>query len=240
MSQSLSNIATDNDLVTPTATLHVEVIADLVCPFCYLGKRRLDTAIENVQGPREIRWYPWQLNPAMPKSGMSFGDYLGGRFGSVDAVKPILDRLTAEGAREGIEFRFDQIETVPNTLAAHRVMYLAELEGKDQSRLAEDLMRTFFSEGRDIGDPGTLVEIAGRLGLAADAVQNILEDKNAEHVVLTREGQVRSSGIAGVPGFLLNRRMLLVGAQDSVSIINAFDRAMFGEGTDQLVSPALN
>ena len=240
MSQTLSNIVRRSDFVTPTATLHVEVIADLICPFCFLGKRRLETAMQNVQGPREIRWHPWQLNPAMPKSGMSFDDYLGNRFGSVDAVRPVLDKLVAEGAREGIDFRFDRIQTVPNTLTAHLVMYLAELEGKDQSQLADDLMGAFFTEGKDIGDPGVLAEIAGRHGLTANAIEDILDNDMAKQVVLTREGQVRSSGIAGVPGFLLNRRLLLVGAQDPDSIVNAFDRAMFGEGTDQLVSPALN
>ena len=240
MSQTQSNIVRSSGPVTPTATLHVEVIADLICPFCFLGKRRLDAAIENVQGPREISWNPWELNPSMPQSGMSFENYLGSRFGSVDAVRPVLDRLVTEGARLGIEFQFDRIETVPNTLLAHQLMYLAETEGANQSRLADDLMRAFFTDGRNIGDPAVLVDIAGPHGLKPDDVDRVLRDDAARQVVLKREAQMRASGIAGVPGFLLNRRLLLVGAQDADNMVNAFDRAMFGEGTDQLVSPALN
>ena len=240
MSQTQSNIVRSSDPVTPTAALHVEVIADLICPFCFLGKRRLDAALENVQGPREVSWHPWELNPTMPQSGMSFEDYLGQRFGSVAAVQPVLDRLVTEGARLGIDFRFDRIDTVPNTLLAHQLMYLAETQGANQSRLADDLMRAFFTDGRNIGDPDVLVDIARRHGLKPDDVDRVLEDDVARQVVLTKEAQMRASGIAGVPGFLLNRRLLLVGAQDADNMVNAFDRAMFGEGTDQLVSPALN
>jgi predicted DsbA family dithiol-disulfide isomerase len=101
-------------------------------------------------------------------------------------------------------------------------------------------MRAFFTDGRNIGDPDVLVDIAGRHGLKSDDVDRVLRDDAARQVVLKREAQMRASGIAGVPGFLLNRRLLLVGAQDADNMVNAFDRAMFGEGTDQLVSPALN
>jgi predicted DsbA family dithiol-disulfide isomerase len=240
MSQRLSNIVRSNDHVPSNAALHVEVIADLICPFCYLGKRRLDEALTAVRGPCEISWYPWELNPTMPESGLSFNDYLASRFGSAVAVQPVLDGLATEGAKEGIEFRFDKIETVPNTLKAHQLMYLAEVEGVDQSALAEDLMKAFFAEGKNIGKREVLTDIAAQHGLQPEAVERMLNDEKAKQVVLTREGQARSSGIAGVPGFLLNRRLFLVGAQDPDSIVNAFDRAMFGEGTDRLVSPALN
>jgi len=240
MSQIQSNIAGSTNAVTSPAALHVEVIADLVCPFCYLGKRRLDAALEAVQGPREISWYPWQLNPEMPAGGQSFDDYLGARFGSRDAVQPVLEGLQAEARDEGIEFRFDRIERVPNTLKAHQVMYLAELERSDASALAESLMAAFFTHGRDIGDEAVLLEIAARHGLAEEALRSVVADDKARQLILTREAQVRSGGIAGVPAFLLNRRLLVVGAQDKDNIVNAFDRAMFGEGTDELLSPAVH
>lgn len=240
MSETLSNIVRRNDRAAPTAALHVEVIADLICPFCYLGKRRLDVALRAVQGPSETSWYPWQLNPEMPPAGMSFEDYLTRRFGSPSAVAPVLESLVQEGKDEGIDFRFDKITRVPNTLNAHQLMYLAEAEGRNQMALAEEMFAAFFERGEDIGDTRVLMHLANRCGIDRKDVVRVIEDNAARQVVQTREAQVRASGISGVPGFLLNRRLLMIGAQETDNIVNAFDRAMFGEGTDELVSPALH
>ena len=171
---------------------------------------------------------------------MSFDDYLARRFGDPANIQPVLDRLVAEGRRDDIVFRFDRLTHVPNTLPAHQLMHLAETEGKDQSALAEDLMTAFFERGANIGDTGVLVSIAVRHGLGADAVRQAVSDEQVRQIVLSREAQVRSSGMSGVPGYLLNRRLLVVGAQDTDTLINAFDRAMFGEGGDELVSPAVH
>lgn len=240
MSAIFANIVRANDRVAPTAALHVEVIADFVCPFSYLGKRRLDDAMQAVQGPSEVSWYPYQLNPEMPQDGMSLEDYLTQRFGSPVGIQPVLDRLMAEGRESNIDFRFDRLTHVPNTLAAHQVMYGAETQGKDQSALAEELMSAFFVRGENIGDTDVLVELAGRHGLDATDVVRVIEDDAARQAVLTREAQVRASGIAGVPGFLLNRRLLLIGAQTTDNMVNAFDHAMFGESDEEIDSPALH
>lgn len=240
MSQTLSNIVRSKDRVVPSAALHVEVIADFVCPFCFIGKRRLDEALKAVQGPSDVSWYPYQLNPEIPKSGLSFAEYLTKRFGSPNNVQPVLEHLAAEGETVGVEFRFDKLRHVPNTLPIHQVMQLAETRGVDQSALAEDLLSAFFEAGRNIGDRGELIDIAGAHELSAEDVTQAIDSDKVKQLVLTREAQVRSSGLAGVPGFLMNRRLLMVGAQDTDNIINAFDRAMFGEGTDSLVSPALH
>lgn len=240
MSETLSNIVRSNNRSAPTASLHVEVIADFVCPFCFIGKRRLDQALEAVEGPSDVSWYPYQLNPEIPKDGLPFDEYLTRRFGSPDNVAPALQHLVAEGRTAGIQFRFDRLRHVPNTLPIHQLMQLAETRGVDQSALADDLMSAFFEEGRNIGDEAELVAISARHGFASHDVSHAIESERLRQLVLTREGQVRSSGMAGVPGFLVNRRLLVMGAQDTDTIINAFDRAMFGEGTDALLSPALH
>jgi predicted DsbA family dithiol-disulfide isomerase len=240
MSAIFTNIVRANDRVAPTAALHVEVIADFVCPFSYLGKRRFDDAMRAVHGPSDVSWYPFQLNPDMPQDGMSLEDYLTQRFGSPAGIQPVLDRLKAEGRQASIDFRFEQVTHVPNTLAAHQVMYRAETQGKDQSALAEEFMSAFFVRGENIGETDVLVELAGRHGLDATDVVRVIEDDAARQVVLTREAQVRASGISGVPGFLLNRRLLLIGAQTTDNMVNAFDHAMFGEGDEEIVSPALH
>jgi len=240
VSQTLSNIVRSNDRIAPSAALHVEVIADLVCPFCFIGKRRLDQAMDAVKGPSDVSWYPYQLNPEIPKEGLSFDDYLTRRFGSPANVEPALQHLAAEGKAVGVGFRFDRIKHVPNTLPLHQVMQMAESRGIDQSALAESLLSAYFEEGRNIGDREVLIDIAGAHGLSDQDIIKAIESDQLKQLVLTREGQVRSSGLAGVPGFLVNRRLLVVGAQDTDTLINAFDRAMFGEGTDSLVSPALH
>ena len=240
MSETLSNIVRHNDRVSPTASLHVEVIADLVCPFSYIGKRRFDKALTAVQGPSDVSWYPFQLNPDIPAEGIGFDEYLSKRFGSRANIEPVLKHLAEEGREVGIDFRFDRIERVPNTLPAHQLMQLAETLGKNQSALAEDLFSAFFAEGTDIGEHDALIEIARPHGLAADEVSKAISNEQVRQIVLTREAQVRASGLSGVPGYLINRRLLVVGAQQTDNIVNAFDRAMFGEGTDELVSPALH
>ena len=240
MGEIFSNTVRGNDRVAPTAELHVEVIADFVCPFCFVGKRYLDEALEAVQGPSSVSWYPFQLNPEIPAEGQPFDVYLTKRFGSPANVEPVLQHLTDEGRRTGIDFRFDRILHVPNTLPIHQLMQCAETQGVDQSALAEDLMSAFFEDGRNIGELGILIDIAERHGIAAKETREAVASDRNRQVVATREAQVRSSGLVGAPGFLVNRRLLVVGAQSTDNMVNAFDRAMFGEGADSLVSPALN
>ncbi len=240
MSETLFNIVRSPDRVTPAATLHVEVIADFVCPFCFIGKRRLDRALEAVQGPSDVSWYPFQLNPEIPAEGLPFDVYLTNRFGSPANVEPVLEHLAEEGRAAGIEFRFDRIRHVPNTLAVHQVMQLAENRDVDRSALADDLMSAFFERGQNIGELGFLIDIAGRHGISAADTREAVGSDRLRQIVATREAQVRSSGLAAAPGFLINRRLLVVGAQPIDNLVNAFDRAMFGEGTDSMVSPALH
>ena len=240
MSETLFNIVPMNDRITPAAMLHVEVIADFVCPFSFLGKRRLDRALEAVQGPAQRSWYPFQLNPEMPPEGMPFEQYLQMRFGGRDNIDPVLEHLVVEGQADGIRFDFDRIRHVPSTLPAHQVMQAVEGRGEDTTALAEGLMSAFFEQGLNIGEEDVLVDLAAAAGLRADETRRAIGSDLVRQAVVTREAQVRSSGLNAAPGFLLNRRLLVVGAQPTDKLVNAFDRAMFGEGTDALVSPALH
>lgn len=240
MSQTLSNSAGTGDPVARLAALHVDVIADLACPFCFIGKRRLDRAMTAVQGPSAVSWYPFQVNPEIDPHGQPFDVYLTRRFGSPANVEPVLQHLVEEGTTVGIDFRFDKLRHVPNTLAAHQVMQFAETIGANQSSLAEDFLSAFFEQGRNIGERGELIDIAGAHGISATDTARAIDSQELRRIVTTRERQVREGGLAGVPGFLINRRLLVVGAQSSDNIVGAFDRAMFGAGTDELVSPALH
>ncbi len=240
MSETLFNIVRSDDRIVPTATLHVEVIADFVCPFCFLGKRRLDKALEAVEGPSDVSWYPFQLNPDIPAEGQPFDEYLAQRFGGAANIAPVLEQLAAEGRADGVHFAWDKIRHVPNTLPLHQLMQHAAGLGRDEAALADDLMSAFFEQGRNIGERDVVVDIARRHGIRGRDTRKALENDQLRQAAVVREAQVRSSGLNTAPGFLLNRRLLVVGAQPTDNLVNAFDRAMFGEGTDSVLSPALH
>ena len=183
------------------ATLRVSLIADLICPWCFLGKRRLNAALQAVQGPIELRWLPFQLNPAMPESGMGFEEYLAQKFGDPAKIQPGLDALTQAGHAEGIYFRFDLMKRVPNTLNAHQLLQFAQQEGASTASLAEDLLSQFFEEGLDIADLDVLAEAAGNQGLSRQPVLHALADDVARADLLEKETKIRKGGVSGVPVF---------------------------------------
>jgi predicted DsbA family dithiol-disulfide isomerase len=232
--------ATATEYGHPAATLQVDVIADLICPWCYLGKKRLDNALTAVHGPSLVTWYPFQINPTMPVEGMPFEDYLAIKFGDPEKLEPGLAALTAAGEAEGVKFRFDKISQVPNTLNAHRLMKLAEEEGVDTSGLAENILQGFFEKGLNIADRDVLIEIGAASGLTASAINTTLEDDRSSQIVTSQEAQVRQSGVTGVPDFLVNKRLFVVGAQSTENLVTVFDRVMFGEESDQPVSPIVH
>lgn len=222
------------------ALLQVDVIADLVCPWCYLGKRRLDDALLAVHGPSAVTWYPFQLNPDIPEAGLEFEEYLAGRFGDPGTVEPVLAELASAGKAEGINFRFERIRRVPNSLNAHRLMKLAESAGANATELAENILQAFFEDGRDISERDVLIDIGGRSGLSSEAINATLDDEATRQTVLAQETQVRQSGVTGIPDFLINKRLFVIGAQTTESLVNVFDRAMFGEDSDLPVSPTIH
>jgi len=239
MTQNVSSIV-GQDGKPLQAVLRVDIIADLVCPWCYLGKRRLDDALLAVRGPSSVNWYPFQLNPAMPVGGMDVEEYLAMKFGNPEELKPALDKLTEAGKSEGIEFNFDKVSRIPNTLNAHRLMRLAETEQVSAPDLAEEFLSGFFESGLDIGDRQVLSELAIRHGLEYKDINKTLDNDLSRSIVLSQEAQARQGGVTGVPNFLLNRRLFLIGAQNTATLVNAFDRAMFGEISDSLVSPTVH
>ena len=225
-----------NEMRQSPATLQIDVIADLICPWCYLGKKRLDDALLAVHGPSIVTWFPFQLNPTMPDHGMPLDEYLATKFGDPHNLAPGIEQLKAAGTAAGIDFRFDRIGKVPNTLNAHRLMNLAEMQGADTSLLAERVLRGFFTDGLDISDPDVLVEIGEACNLGRSEVLTMLADDRSRSLVLGQEAQVRQSGVTGVPDFLVNKRLFVIGAQRTENLVNVFDRAMFGEESDSPVS----
>ncbi len=222
------------------ATLQVDVIADLACPWSFLGKKRLDDALSAVRGPSVVTWYPFQINPAMPEQGIPLEEYIASTFGDPRKIQPAIDELVRTGKEQGIEFRFDRITHVRNTMNAHRLMNLAEKQGADTSILADRILTGFFSEGLDISSPDVLEEMGAVVGLGSAEIINTLADARSKDIVLSQEAQVRRSGVTGVPDFLVNKRLFVMGAQRTENLVTVFDRAMFGADSDLPVSPTLH
>jgi predicted DsbA family dithiol-disulfide isomerase len=187
--------------------LLIEIASDVVCPWCYIGKRRLEKALAQLGGEvaTRVEWLPFQLNPSMPEGGMARADYRRAKFGSLERGRMLDARVAQEGAGEGIAFAFERMQRTPNTAAAHRLIDLAQSQGRADP-VVEALFRAYFEEARDIGDAAVLKDIAGREG-----VTGWPEEKNDE-TVREKENRVRELGISGVPTFIFERRSGISGA----------------------------
>jgi len=229
-----------DEMQRSVATLQVDVIADLACPWSFLGKKRLDDALAAVHGPSVVTWYPFQINPAMPEKGIPLEEYIAQRFGDPAKLQPAIDELVRTGKEQGIDFHFDRITRVPNTLNAHRLMNMAEQHGANTSVLAEKILNGFFSEGLDISDHDVLADLGATVGLGNNEIRTTLSDLRSKDIVLSQEAQVRQSGVTGVPDFLINKRLFVMGAQRTENLVSVFDRVMFGADSDLPVSPVIH
>src|SRR5271155_4466591 len=155
--------------------LRLDVISDVICPWCFIGKRRLEKAIAALDGSHDIRvrWLPFQLNPQMPKEGISRREYRTRKFGSWERSLELDAKMVAVGKEEGINFALDKIGRTPNTLDAHRLIWLADKEGV-QNAVVEALFRAYFPEGRDISNRQTLLDVVADAGLDRHQAEGVL------------------------------------------------------------------
>ena len=188
-------------------TLLIEIASDVVCPWCYIGKRRLEKALESLKGEVEARieWLPFQLNPDMPAGGIARADYRRAKFGSLEKGRALDARVAQEGAGEGIAFAFERMQRTPNTIAAHQLIDLAQKQDKGNA-VVDALFRAYFEEAKDIGDVEVLKGIAEREGVTG------WPEKENTGEVKEKEERVRDLGISGVPTFIFERRSGVSGA----------------------------
>jgi len=200
--------------------LLIEIASDVVCPWCYIGKRRLEKALASLAGEVEARieWLPFQLNPGMPAGGMARADYRRQKFGSLEKGRALDARVAQEGAGEGIAFAFERMQRTPNTVAAHRLIDLAQRQGKGDAVVAA-LFRAYFEEAQDIGDEAVLNSIAQQTGVTGRPDEKVLEE------VKEKEERVRDLGISGVPTFIFNRTSGLSGAYPPEMLAQAIREA---------------
>jgi len=206
--------------------MQIEIYSDVVCPWCFIGKRRLEQALETAGYAQEARiaWRPFQLNPTMPKEGMDRRVYLDAKFGGTEARRAIEERVAKAGEADGIVFAFDRIERTPNTFDAHRANWFAQQQGK-QDDLAEALFHAYFTEGRDIGNGQALVEVASEAGLDGNEVREFLASGEGVEEVHAEEAAGHRMGIRGVPYFVLNGRYTISGAQPPDMFVSVLQKA---------------
>ncbi len=194
-------------------TLRIEIVSDVICPWCFVAKRRLVKALQllGTQFEDQVIWLPFQLNPDMPKRGMDRKVYRSAKFGSWEKSQALDAHVAAVGATEGIDFAFDRINSTPNTFDAHRLIWFAQQEG-GQDALVEALFHGYFIEGRDIGEHQVLAEIAGALGMDAQKALRFLNSGEGAVEVRAEEERTRHMGISSVPSFLVNCHLATSGA----------------------------
>lgn len=205
------------------AALHIDVYSDVICPWCYVGKRRLERALRQVAGRVnvEVAWRPFQLNPMMPKDGMDRTAYLQAKFGTVDAYGQLEEQVSAAGSAEGMSFAFEKITRTPNTFLAHRLIWYAGLKGR-QDAVVDQLFKGYFEEGLDIGSALVAGELANRTGLQAD---QFLTSEAGTAEVKAEELVGHQLGIRGVPYFVLEKTYGISGAQPVEVILSALEKA---------------
>lgn len=202
--------------------LTIDVVSDVICPWCFIGKRRLETAL-GVR-PVAIRWHPFQLNPDMPREGIDRRAYRTRKFGSWERSLELDAQVAVAGQGEGIAFHFDRMARTPNTLDAHRIIWLAGERGV-QDAVVEALFLAYFTEGRNLSDRVTLAEIAAVAGLDRAEVDSLLAGDGGLDVVRAGEEQARRLGVSGVPFFVVNGRVVLSGARPPELFRQVFEQA---------------
>jgi len=205
--------------------LVIDVVSDVVCPWCFIGKRRLEKALALVpEIPVEVRFHPYFLNDWVPREGISREEYLTTKFGSVERYKDIAKRVAAAAAAEGLTYNVDGIARQPNTLDCHRLILWASESGNG-ARMKQRLMELYFTEGADLSDPDVLVKAAAECGLDAESVRARLASDADVDVVTRAAEQAKEAGIDGVPCFILGGALAVSGAQAPEYLADAITRA---------------
>jgi predicted DsbA family dithiol-disulfide isomerase len=203
--------------------LVVDVVSDVVCPWCFLGKRRLENAIADFERPVIVNWRPFQLDATIPPDGMDRKVYMERKFGAGDRIRKAHEHLVALGAEIGISFAFDRIKISPNTLDAHRLIRWAA-DPHQQEKLVELLFHAYFVDGRNIGDREVLAGLAAAAGMDShNMVTRLASDEDRAEV----QADIRSAqriGVTGVPTFIIANRYGLVGAQPPEELTRALEQ----------------
>jgi predicted DsbA family dithiol-disulfide isomerase len=201
--------------------LQIDIVSDVVCPWCYIGKRRIENAMALAPGvPVEVHWRPFFLNPWVPREGIDRDTYLETKFGSVEAYNGIAGRVVAAAREEGLLYRPELVKRQPNTIDCHRLIHWAEAQGKSAA-MKQRLMELYFKEGGDLTDSNVLAQAAADCGLDADDVRKRLASDEDVELISARAKDASDKGISGVPTVVCAGKYAVSGAQPAEQLARA-------------------
>lgn len=203
--------------------IQLDIISDPICPWCYIGKTRLDQALaKRPSHPFIIAWHPFQLNPDMPREGIERAGYYPAKFGGDEGAARVTSQIMAAAEETGLSFDLGAIPRVPNTLDAHRLILWAGVEGV-QTQVVDDLFQAYFQDHRDIGEKEVLADIADGAGLDAALMHQLLSSDSDLEAVREQDTAFRGMGVTGVPTFLVDRKQAVPGAQPADLWVKVID-----------------
>ncbi len=209
--------------------MKVDIISDTICPWCYIGKARLEKAMtERPEIEFEIHWRPFQLNPDMPPGGMGRDEYLEAKFGGPDGARAAYEPVKQAAFDEGLDLRFDMIPKTPNTIDSHRLVRWSKTAGV-QGEIVTALFQAYFEDGEDVSDPDILAQIAADNGMDANLVVDLLEGDEDKELISSEDQMARNMGVNGVPAFIFNDRFMVSGAQNSETLVDVIDKIIEAE-----------
>ena len=199
----------------------IDIVSDVVCPWCYIGKRRIENALALVPDvPVEVNWRPFFLNSWVAREGISREEYLTAKFGSVEAYKGIAGRVVTAAGEEGLSYRPDMVKRQPNTIDCHRLIHWAEATGKSAA-MKQRLMELYFRDGGDLTDINVLVQAAADCGLDADDVRKRLATDEDVTLISAQAQEAADKGISGVPTYVFAQKYAVSGAQPAEQLARA-------------------
>ncbi len=213
--------------------MKVMIVSDTICPWCYVGKRRFERALaERTEVKPDIEWRPFQLNPPMPAEGQDRKAYIRAKFGSDERAGEIYETIRNAGDAENIAFAFDSINRVPNTIASHRLISWSLAFGRQDS-VVEGLFRSYFVEGKNIGEVDILAEVAAAAGLDKSEAEAYLSSEAGVEQTLAETQEAHRLGISGVPCFIFDGKYAVSGAQEPEVFTQVFDLALQPDDADE-------
>jgi predicted DsbA family dithiol-disulfide isomerase len=206
--------------------MQIDIVSDTVCPWCFIGKRKLEKALAmRPDIPFEISWRAYRLDPTIPPGGVDRRTYMKAKFGDSDRASAVTDAIKSAGEAEQIAFAFDRIEKRPDTIDSHRLIRWAGSAGK-QTDIVERLFKAYFEEGRDIGDPAVLVDVAREADMDGGLVADLLaKDADRDHIE-QEDALAHRMGISGVPTFIFANKYLISGAHDADKLVKVIDKTL--------------
>jgi len=220
--------------MTAQAPITIDVISDVMCPWCYIGKRRLEAALRSVPDlPVEVRWHPYQLDETLPWEGKDRTQYLHDKFGGPERANAVYSQIAEAGAQEGIDFAFERIRVSPNTLDSHRLILWSRADNL-QDEVVERLFKAYFIDGEDLTKSETLVRIADEAGMESDLVEQLLETDSDLKKTKTQIAQAHEMGVTGVPFFIIDGRFALSGAEKPETIAAALTHAQETQTSEEV------